>query len=122
VTMQEVKDLGLRKSNRTAWTEGCGLAAIQIGVPVRFAWFVFQGKEEILMNPEIIRKKGFRTHKDESCLSIPDLWIDTGRFHYIEYRSDGRLRKAHNLKAIIIQHEIDHMDGVLITDRRCEPC
>jgi len=121
-TMEEVRSMGLvaklRKANKKAWTSGCGLAAIQIGIPVRFAWFIFKKKEFKLLNPEIIEKRIPVVHCGEGCLSIPNVRIDILRYNEIVYVSDGKTRKAKGLKAFIIQHEIDHMDGILITDKK----
>ena len=121
-TMIEVKALKLRgrlrKAVKTAWIKGAGLAAIQIGIPLRFAWLMVNGRDEILLNPEIVDGKGKRIFKEEGCLSIPHLYVDTEGYYYIEYISGGRLKKAMNFKAILIQHEIDHMDGILNIDRR----
>jgi len=123
-TMKEINSLRLRqrlrKSNATAWTKGCGLAAIQIGIPVRFAWFILHGKEEILLNPEIISVEGPKIFKGEGCLSIPNSYVDTKRFHSIVYVSGGKKKTAHDFKAVLIQHEIDHMNGILNIDKRAE--
>ena len=98
-----------------AWTKGCGLAAIQIGAPLSFAWFIFNGKEECLLNPVIITRIGY--HKDiEGCLSIPNKRTEKMRAYEIEYMSDGKKKRAKGLKARIIQHEIDHMNGILNID------
>ena len=119
-TIEEVRQMDLvarlRKANNTAWTSGCGLAAIQIGEPVRFAWFVLKGKEHKLLNPEIIEKRVPVIHRGEGCLSIPNFRKDVLRYHKIVYVSDGVRKKAKGLKAYVIQHEIDHMNGILITD------
>ena len=121
-SMAEIKELDLkkrlRKAIKTAWIKGVGLAAIQIGVPLRFALFTLDGKEEILINSRIVKGKAKHIFKDEGCLSIPHSYVDTERFYYIEYLSGGKLKKAMNFKAILIQHEIDHMDGILNIDRR----
>ena len=121
-TKAEVKSLKLikrlRKSNRTAWTKGCGLAAIQINIPIRFAWFTLNGKDEILLNPEIIESHGSRVYRNEGCLSIPNSYVNTERFYQITYVSGGRKQTAINFKAILIQHEIDHMNGILNIDRK----
>lgn len=120
-TMQDVKTLRLRQrlkaSNKTAWTKGAGLAAIQIGIPLKFAWFSIRGSDEILLNPEIVITRGIFTFKNEGCLSIPNSFIDTARYQYIEYISEGKRKTAMNFKAVLIQHEIDHMDGILNIDR-----
>ena len=121
-TLKEIRLLKLvnrlKKANRTAWTKGAGLAAIQIGIPLRFAWFVSNGREETLLNPVLTLGKGKRIFKNEGCLSIPNSYVDTERFYYIEYISGGKKRTAMNYKAVLIQHEIDHMMGILNVDRK----
>lgn len=106
----------LRLMNKKAWTDGCGLAAIQIGVPVRVAYLVLDGKEEILINPKIITGLG-RVVRKEGCLSIPNTYTEVKRYYEIEYESAGKKKKAKGFKANVIQHEIDHMDGILNIDK-----
>ncbi len=118
-TMDKANSLNLmnrlKEANKTAWTNGCGLSAIQIGVPLRFAWFVFGGKDHILLNPKILCKLG-KVSAKEGCLSIPNEWTIVTRGDYIEYLSEGKKHKAKGQLARIIQHEIDHMDGILNKD------
>lgn len=120
--MEEVKELRLRQrlraANKTAWIKGAGLAAIQIGIPLQFAWFSIRGTDEILLNPEIVVAKGKYVFKKEGCLSIPNSYVDTERYQYIEYISEGKRKTAMNFKAVLIQHEIDHMNGILNIDRK----
>ena len=110
-TQEEVKKLDLisrlRDANETAWTQGVGVAAIQIGVPLRFAWYIFMGKDRVLFNPKLLRTWGKETLK-EGCLSIPNLWFAKERAYMIEYVSNGKKKRASGLEARIIQHEIDH--------------
>lgn len=106
----------LRKANEEGWTNGCGLSAIQIGIPLRVAYLIIGGREEILINPETIFRVG-RFKFKEGCLSIPEKWIEIERYEEIEYMSDGKKKRAKGLKAVAIQHEIDHMDGILIIDK-----
>jgi peptide deformylase len=106
----------LREANKTAWTPGCGLAAIQIGVALRYAWFEYAKEEFELINPEIVFKSG-KFINLEGCLSIPNRHVRVERYHEIEYISDGKKKRAKGFKACIIQHEIDHMDGVLNIDK-----
>jgi peptide deformylase len=118
-TQEEVVELDLvrklREANKTAWTKGAGLAAIQIGIPLRFAWYIHNGKERVLFNPVIIKKWGVDKQK-EGCLSIPHVWVDVERAWTIEYLSNGKKKRISGFEARLIQHEIDHMDGKLITD------
>ena len=102
----------LKRANGMAWTEGCGLAAIQIGVPLRFAWYIYKGRAYTLMNPEITMRMGRQTTR-EGCLSVPDKFVDTERAYEIEYKTDGKSKRAKGWRAKIIQHEIGHMDGKL---------
>ena len=115
-TWDEVNELNLvkrlREANSNAWTNGCGLAAIQIGIPLRFAWFIHIGTEYTLMNPEITLGMGVAI-MDEGCLSVPDQWKKVKRFWEIEYISDGKKHRAKRFKARIVQHEIGHMNGEL---------
>jgi len=116
-TLEEIEQLDLKNrlinSSAKAWTKGCGLAAIQIGIPLRFAWFLYKDIEYTLLNPEIIYSIGKYTVGKEGCLSIPDNWVSIERFFEIKYLSNGKEYKAKGLKAQIIQHEIDHMNGIL---------
>ena len=119
-TTQEAVDrisLGsrLKEAVKGAWTEGGGLAAIQIGIPVRFAWYRWKGEDKYLLNPEIIMKIGKWTFH-EACLSIPDVWSDVPRAYEIEYMSHGTKHRAKGVRAVFISHETDHMNGILNTD------
>jgi peptide deformylase len=122
ITLQESRDMKLwsrlKKMNKTAWTEGCGLAAVQIGIAVRFGWFVYEKREFTLLNPRIIEYSEPFIHEHEGCLSIPHKWIDVERFNRIIYVTHGKEKKASGRKAVIIQHEVDHMDGILNIDRK----
>jgi peptide deformylase len=123
-TMEEVKELDLkrrlRKSLKTAWAKGAGLSAIQIGVPVRFAWYSLFGREKILLNPVLLEGKGWNVSEHEACLSIPNSHVNVMRFFWISYETGGLKRTAMNFEALLIQHEIDHMDGILNIDRRIQ--
>lgn len=118
-TMLEVRQLDLKERIKAAipyaWIKGYGLAAIQIGVPLQYAWFQYDGREYELINPHIIFSQGFQT-KTEGCLSIPDKTFDVPRSVKIEYINDGKKKRAKGKLAQIIQHEIDHMNGILISD------
>ncbi len=119
-TPNEVYDLKLieriQEATKTAWTRGCGLAAIQIGVPLRFAWYRYAGKEGVLYNPIITARYGEHTDK-EGCLSIPKRWTSVSRAYEIEYTTNGKRKSARGFLARLIQHEIDHMDGILVDEK-----
>jgi peptide deformylase len=110
----------LKAANATAWTDGAGLAAIQIGVPIRFAWYIVDGVEKILVNPRIISRYD-PIIGQEGCLSIPNKHIMVRRYSKIAIESDGQVRVATGFESRLIQHEIDHMDGILNIDKEYKP-
>lgn len=101
---------------------GVGLAANQVGDARRVAVVDTTGDDPlILINPEILERTG-RQVGEEGCLSIPELYADVERAQRVVVettRLDGeRIRlEAEDFKARAIQHEIDHLDGVLFLDR-----
>ena len=119
-TQEEVDKLELvrkiQEANKTAWTKGAGLAAIQIGIPLRFAWYRIEDKEGTLLNPKILTEFG-KEILEEGCLSIPHKYTKVERAYSIEYLTNGKKKKANGFKARLIQHEIDHMNGILNIDK-----
>ena len=103
---------------------GAGLAATQLGVMHRV--FVFRGEPdapiEVFVNPVLEWSGEERETDEEGCLSIPDVWIDVERALRVRMRGfDARGRErtveAEGLEARVLQHELDHLDGVLMLDR-----
>lgn len=100
---------------------GVGLAAPQIGVSKRIVVIdVGEGLIE-LINPEIIKKEGLVVG-GEGCLSVPDYEGEVERAEYVECEFTDRkgqrmLLSADGLLAIAVQHELDHLDGVLFIDK-----
>jgi len=123
-TLEEITKLNLierlKEATNNAWTDGCGLASIQIGIPLRFAWFKYDNKEYTLLNPEIIFKRGKYIYNNEGCLSIPNNYVNTERYLEIEYINNGKKQRAKGQKAVIIQHEIDHINGILNIQRKTQ--
>ena len=123
-TLKEVEELDLvnklRAANDTAWTKGAGLAAIQIGIPLRFSWYKIGTKEYTLLNPEIIEMEG-RVRGTEGCLSIPNQWFQTERYERIVIKNGEVTFAAEGFEAWLIQHEISHMDGKLVMDYQFNP-
>lgn len=100
---------------------GIGLAAPQIGVSERLIVIAPEGRPSILFNPEIIRSEG-TVVGEEGCLSIPGLYGDVERAELVEIRAltrkgDEITWELDGLAARVAQHEIDHLDGVLFTDK-----
>jgi peptide deformylase len=103
---------------------GVGLAAPQIGLSQRLLVYrVGQDAPLIaLVNPEIEWRSGDEEVAEEGCLSIPGIAVDVDRPVYVRVRAqdesgEERVVEASGLEARVIQHEIDHLDGVLILDR-----
>ena len=99
---------------------GVGLAANQVGVARRVAVVDAEGDRFVMIDPVILETEG-RTTAEEGCLSIPEIYGDVTRPERIvveAFDQDGsRYRKeAAGLKARVIQHEIDHLDGILFLD------
>ncbi len=104
-----------------AQVEGLGLAATQLGLPYR-AVLVEIGEEELLLlNPEVTARSEERVVDSEGCLSLPGLQAGIARAEKIKIaalREDGspvELR-LQELEARVLQHEIDHLDGILFVD------
>jgi len=101
---------------------GVGLAAPQIGVPLRVAVIEIPGDEVmVLINPEIVKKQGERLVQ-EGCLSIPGYQGEVKRSVWVKVKAQDRqgrnIRlKGEELLAQALEHEIDHINGVLYVDR-----
>jgi len=100
--------------------KGVGLAANQVGVARRVAVVDADGDRFVMIDPTIVETEG-RSTAEEGCLSIPEIYGDVTRAERVVVEAldqDGaRYRKeATGLKARAIQHEIDHLDGILFLD------
>lgn len=101
---------------------GCGLAAVQVGVLRRIVVIeVEEGKVLELINPEIIERKGAQ-EEAEGCLSVPGKWGITHRPAYVKVRAMNRHGKiveyeGEDLLARAFCHELDHLDGKLFIDK-----
>jgi len=105
--------------------KGVGLAAPQVGVSQRVA-VVDVGEELppplVLINPRIVAASGDPEIAEEGCLSIPEIFGDVARYPSVELEALDREGKPYRLtvtgfKARAVQHEIDHLDGILFLDR-----
>ena len=105
---------------------GIGLAAIQIGVPKRVV-VIDLGKDEtarepfFIVNPEIVWASDETRVHEEGCLSIPEYYEEVERparvrVRYLDRNGEMRVIEADGLLATCLQHEIDHLNGVLFID------
>ena len=99
-----------------------GVAASQIGVNVRAFSYNVDGEVGYILNPVIIELTGERELIDEGCLSVPGLWHKTPRHPFARVRGidlDGNEIElsGSGLMAQALQHETDHLDGILYLDR-----
>lgn len=106
---------------------GVGLAAIQIGVDKSVIVYDVTQEEgerqfEALINPEIVSQEGSVISENEGCLSVPDFRADVKRFERVSVKGLDREGRpvafdADGFLSIVLQHEIDHLKGILFIDR-----
>jgi peptide deformylase len=101
---------------------GRGISAVQIGVPQRAIYMEFEGTPYCLVNPEwtFLSEEKFQLWDD--CFSFPNLLVRLERFERVRLRytaADGseRILEASGALSELIQHEMDHLDGILAIDR-----
>jgi peptide deformylase len=105
---------------------GIGLAAVQIGVPKRFVTTDLAKKDEprnpkVYINPELLWASEERASYEEGCLSIPEYYEEVERpaqvkVRYTDLEGNAQEVEANGLLATCLQHEIDHLNGVLFID------
>jgi peptide deformylase len=105
---------------------GIGLAAIQIGTPKRVVTLDLAKKEEprnpqVFINPEVVWSSDEKATYEEGCLSIPEFYGDVERpaqvkVKYLDLEGEPRELDAGGLLATCLQHEIDHLNGILFID------
>jgi peptide deformylase len=100
---------------------GVGLAANQVGIPLQVAIIEIEDKITELVNPQVARTSGEQLDW-EGCLSIPGFVAETGRYARVTVKARDRHGKEFRVKgedlfARALQHEIDHLEGVLFLDR-----
>jgi len=105
---------------------GIGLAAVQIGVPVRIIVMDLAKEGEPpaprhFVNPEILEASDELFSYEEGCLSVPDYYDDVERparvkIRYLDYSGKQIEEECDGLYAVCIQHEMDHLEGVLFID------
>lgn len=105
--------------------DGLGIAAPQVGASVRIVVAVQGRSNVVLVNPRIVQRSRETMLGEEGCLSFPGLFGKVSRSRAIDVQAldrNGAVIKLHaeNIDARVIQHEIDHLDGVVLPDRLAE--
>ena len=105
---------------------GIGLAAVQVGIPKRI--IVMDVSKDVenkdpmyFVNPVIQQNAKNKSTYEEGCLSVPDQYAEIERpskceIEYLDYNGEKKLLKAEGLLATCIQHEMDHLEGILFID------
>jgi peptide deformylase len=105
---------------------GIGLAAIQVGIPKRVIVLDIAQKDGpknpmCFINPEIVEKSNDKLTYEEGCLSVPGQFAEIDRpkicrVKYLDYQGQTREIRAEGMLATCIQHEMDHLEGILFID------
>ena len=105
---------------------GIGLAAIQVGVPTRVIVIDLSGDKEkkdplYFINPEIITNSNNDATYEEGCLSVPGQFAEISRpdkckVKFLDYKGEEKILETEGLLATCIQHEMDHLEGILFID------
>lgn len=105
---------------------GIGLAAVQVGVPKQVIVMDLANKDEppqprYFVNPQILWSSDDKEPYEEGCLSVPDIFDEVERpaqvkLKYLDYHGKEVIEDAEGLFAVCIQHEMDHLKGVLFID------
>ena len=123
--MERVRALVPRMFVTMYQAPGIGLAAPQVGVGLRFAVIDLMANDKpdpiTLINPEVIARSREQATREEGCLSLPGQYADVTRparvtVRYTDVGGAKRQIEAEGLLAACMQHEIDHLDGVLFVD------
>lgn len=99
-----------------------GVAAPQIGVNLRAFSFNVNGEVGYIINPKLIEVSGEKILVDEGCLSVPELWHKTPRYEFakaigVDLQGNEIVLEGTGLMAQMLQHECDHLDGLVYLDR-----
>jgi peptide deformylase len=120
-----LRDLVPRMFRAMYLAPGIGLAAPQVGVKLRVAVIDLQPNDtrapHVLINPEIVAASAETATREEGCLSLPNMYAEVTRparvkVRYLDLEGARREIEGDGLLAACLQHEIDHLDGVLFVD------
>lgn len=128
---EELKQLVTDLWDTLAASEGCGLAAPQIGVSTRVVvvdgdvmsdvYDYLRGFKRTFINPVVLEESPEKTTYNEGCLSVPGIYCDVVRpkkikVEYYDENLEKKVEEFDNFAARMIQHEFSHLEGVLFTD------
>jgi peptide deformylase len=122
-TAPEIRELVMDMLETMEANNGLGLAAPQVGKNVKLCIVKLDGKTYILINPKIQYKSFSKEVCEEGCLSFPGQFIPVKRAKKIRVKAQDRdgnkiMIKADGLLARALQHEIDHLDGILFIEKK----
>ena len=118
----EIRDLVSNMKETMVSDKGIGLAAPQVGVNLRVIVVqMMDGTIQEMINPKIKGTSANKLPHEEGCLSVPDHFVEVDRHVMIRVKFQnihGKYKQwtLKGLESIVVQHEIDHLDGVLMTD------
>ena len=123
----KIKNLLLDMEETMLKKDGAGLAAPQIGRNLRLIVIRYENQTLFLINPRITKKSWAREVDEEGCLSVLNekgeiIYAPVARFKkisclYFDINGNKKKLAAENLLARVLQHEIDHLDGILFIDK-----
>ena len=118
---KEIKKLIKDMEDTVNAADGAGLAAPQINQSIRLCLALISGQIVPLINPEIMWRSVEKEILEEGCLSLPKIWRNIERhlgiiIQYTDVKGQPQERKLTGFDARAVQHELDHLDGVLIVD------
>jgi len=117
---EEIKKLAEEMLKTMYAHKGVGLAAPQVGILKRLIVIDVGQGPEVHINPKIIERKG-KALSEEGCLSLPGVFLPIKRAAKVEIGTldkNGKKIKVKGSRAFALQHEIDHLNGILILDRK----
>ena len=124
---EEIQNLIKNMASIMYQAPGIGLAAIQVGINKSLLVYDISPRDgerslQVLINPRIVESEGTTISEDEGCLSVPDFRANVKRsasvlVEGVDSKEKPLRLEAHGLLAVVLQHEIDHLNGILFIDR-----
>ena len=120
---KEIKELAKNMAETMIEANGVGLAAPQVNSNVRMCLAPINGQVRALINPKITSRSKETDVDEEGCLSLPGIYVPVTRhtsitLTYTDINGKPQERKLEGFEARVVQHETDHLDGVLIVDKK----